>query len=397
VTDSTWNVNAADGNYNNSSNWSFGVPGLGDTAFFGISNQTTISIGSANNVDAWVFTSAENYRFITDFVSLDFFGSGIVNGVNIQLDTSAFTTFHNESTAGAATIINLHFLNFLDRSSAGNATIFSGAESVFTNQLVFAGHSTAGNATITNGRTVVFQENSTGGTATINNYPASTVDFSQSAGPAGDHKLSIGSINGSGTYLLSGNQLTVLAGDVSGLIDGFGGSLVKVGPGALTLSGAGNTYSGGSTLEGGTFDVAGPGSAGTGPISFAGKATLKVDNAALSGHVLTTNNIDFFGKHDVLDLTGLHFHHGAKVTYHNGTHLLTVRSGHVTDVLTLLSPHGTHFIAANDGRGGTKITLDPPPAAAHAVASLSGHDPSGEWAGDLSASSNHMSDFLFVA
>ena len=37
-----------------------------------------------------------------------------------------------------------------------------------------------------------------------------------------------------------------------------------------------------------------------------------------------------------------------------------MHSGHVTDTLTLLSPTGTHFIAANDGHGGTKVTLDPP-------------------------------------
>jgi len=70
---------------------------------------------------------------------------------------------------------------------------------------------------------------------------------------------------------------------------------------------------------------------------------------------------------------------------------LTVHSGRVTDELVLNSPLGTQFVAAKDGHGGTKITLGPPPAAAHAVASA-GHDLSGEGAGDFSASGNHMSD-----
>jgi hypothetical protein len=35
-------------------------------------------------------------------------------------------------------------------------------------------------------------------------------------------------------------------------------------------------------------------------------------------------------------------------TYHNARHHLTVHSG-MTDTLTLLSPHGTHFAVANDG------------------------------------------------
>jgi hypothetical protein len=58
----------------------------------------------------------------------------------------------------------------------------------------------------------------------------------------------------------------------------------------------------------------------------------------------------------VLDLSGLHFHH-AKATYHAVTHDLTVHSGSVTDMLTLLSPHGTHFGTASDGHGGTDVFL----------------------------------------
>ena len=61
----------------------------------------------------------------------------------------------------------------------------------------------------------------------------------------------------------------------------------------------------------------------------------------------------------MLDLTELKFHHGAKATYHKVTNLLTVHSGHVTDTLTLLPPHGTHFAVANDGHGGTMVTLAP--------------------------------------
>jgi hypothetical protein len=114
-----------------------------------------------------------------------------------------------------------------------------------------------------------------------------------------------------------------------------------------------------------------------------GKAKLTIDNTALSGHVFT-NPIDFFGKYDVLDLTGLHFHTGATATYHKATHHLTVHSGGKTDTLTLLSSHGTGFAVANDGHGGTKATLDPPAPTAHAVASLAIHDLSaGQWVGDM--------------
>jgi autotransporter-associated beta strand protein len=189
----------------------------------------------------------------------------------------------------------------------------------------------------------------------------------------------------------------VLSGDVSGLIDGLGGSLVKVGKGTLKLSGANNTYSGGTTIKQGTLDLAAVGAAGTGDIKFKGAGkelkVLKIENGALSGHALG-NPIDFFAKHDVLDLSGLHFHVGATATYHKATHHLTVHSGSVTDTLTLLSPHGTSFAVANDGHGGTKVTLDPPAPTAHAVASMSTHDSSGQ---DWTPGANHPADFLLVA
>ena len=272
----------------------------------------------------------------------------------------------------------------------------------------FVDDSTAGSATIhtlTNALTT-FSGFSTGGNAQLNTDAGGKVDFSQSAGPKGDFKLAVGSIEGAGTYLLGRDQLTVglnrhSTEDVSGPIDdggfdgGSGASLVKVGHDMLTLSHAFNTYSGGTMLEQGTLDLAAVDAAGTGHIAFSGKlkATLGVDTAALSGHVFG-NEIDFFGKHDVLDLTGLKFHPGATATFHHEH--LKVRSGGVTDVFTLLSPHGTHFKAANDGHGGTKVTLDPPPVTATA-ASLSPHDFTDQhWTTHTAGSAGHLSDFLFV-
>jgi autotransporter-associated beta strand protein len=220
------------------------------------------------------------------------------------------------------------------------------------------------------GKITYFEDFSTGGNAQLIADASGWVDFSKSAGPAGDHNLSAGSIEGAGTYVLGSNHLAVgsngLSKTVSGLIAdsglpgdvGVGGVLVKVGRGKLTLSHAGNTYSGGTTLEQGTLDVAAVGAVGPGAIGFAdsAKATLVIENAALSAHHFD-NTIDFFGKHDFFDLTGLHFHTGATATYHKANHRLTVHSGSVTDTLTLLSPHGTHFAAASDHHGGTDVFL----------------------------------------
>jgi autotransporter-associated beta strand protein len=166
--------------------------------------------------------------------------------------------------------------------------------------------------------------------------------------------------------------------------------------GTLVLS-ADNAYSGGTTLKAGTLDLGAAGAAGIGGIAFAGHATLRIENAAVSGNVFG-NQIEFFGKHDVLDLRGLHFHAaGAAAIYDSTTQHLVVHSGSVNDTLTLLSPKGLSFSVANDGHGGTKVTLAP---SAHTatIASLSSHDLGGQHAAtDLAGSANHLGDFLFVA
>jgi autotransporter-associated beta strand protein len=98
-------------------------------------------------------------------------------------------------------------------------------------------------------------------------------------------------------------------------------SLIKSGLGTLILS-ADNAYSGGTTLRAGTLDLAAVGAAGMGAITFVGRATLKIENAALSGHVFG-DLINFFGRSDALDLAGLKFHAGAKAKYNAATDALT--------------------------------------------------------------------------
>jgi len=182
--------------------------------------------------------------------------------------------------------------------------------------------------------------------------------------------------------------------DEAGVMASAPGSyrLIKSGLGALVLS-ADNGYSGGTILKAGTLEVSTQFAAGVGPadigvITFGGSATLKIDNAALSDlfdHTFAIQ-INSFGRHDVLDLTGLHFHHGATARYDAATEDLFVRSGVLTYDLSLQSPLGRHFAVANDGHGGTKVTLALPHAAA--VVSQSGQH--------LDGSAHHLGDYLWV-
>jgi autotransporter-associated beta strand protein len=365
----TWKLSPNTNVYETASNWDVGaVPTETTAAFFGASTVTSLTIDPIANVGEWIFKpGAPQYSFTigtSGAAELAFFGEGIVtngNAPSITVLLAGLIEFFNGSTAGGASITNNGNINFFGVSTGGTANFLNNGN------ITFEDDTSAGSSTIdtTDGKRTVFNENATGGNAQL--ITDGMVDFSLSAGPAGDHKLTVGSIEGAGTYELGANQLTVggngLSKIVSGLVDdgGFNGSLVKVGHGKLTLSGANNAYSGGTTIEQGAFEVAAGGAAGTGLISFANtskaKVDLEIDNAALSGHVFASNAIDFFGKHDFLDLTGLHFHPGATAKYHKSTHVLAVHSGSVTDTLTLNFPHGTHFAAASDHHGGTEVFL----------------------------------------
>jgi len=348
VTISTWKSGGIE--YNDTGNWDAGVPSTAsDTAVFAATAITEVDINTNEKPGGWVFNpGTTQYNFvISSGAILEFENGGIaINAGSVKIFNFFEINFSSNSTAGEASIDNFLALVFLKNSTAGNATIHT-----------FADKSDVG---------TVFGDNATAGSAQLITDAGAFVDFSDSAGPDGLGHVTAGSIAGAGTYKLGGDRLTVglngLSTEVSGpiedggLISVTGASLVKVGHGTLKLSHAGNTYSGGTILEAGTLDAAALRAVGTGDVTFAGAATLKIDNAALSAHHFG-NAIDAFARHDVLDLAGLKFHAGATATYHKASHHLSVHSGTITDTLTLMSPHGTHFAVAGDGHGGSDVFL----------------------------------------
>jgi autotransporter-associated beta strand protein len=209
-------------------------------------------------------------------ITFGFFGGDTATAGDAALTTDATSAinFHQNSTAGSATIAN------------------SGTTSFFNN-------STAGNATITNAGTLRFIDQSTGGNAVISNGAAATTDFSASSGPNGNHRLSAGSIAGGGLFALGQNELTVggnnLSTAVTGVIadgganGGTGASLVKSGTGTLTLSGS-NTYSGGTSINGGTVVISADSNLGAagGNLAFAG-GTLRFLADVTTNRAVTLN------------------------------------------------------------------------------------------------------------
>lgn len=237
-------------------------------AISGFFNFVTIN-SLAFNAGAPAYTIDTGLNFLT----LD--GLGVVNNSSnaLTLKVTGGLTFDNSSTA-ANTIIN---------GDAGTTTSF-------------AGSSTASNAVITmNGGLVQFTGTADGDNAqiTVNDvFGSGKADFSGTTGVGNNNIVHAGSIAGSGSFSLGANQLIVgannLSTEVTGVIDGVGGSLTKVGAGTLTLSNA-NTYSGGTTVSAGTLVANhndGTGTvAGTGAIDALGSGGITLKGGTLRSAV----------------------------------------------------------------------------------------------------------------
>jgi autotransporter-associated beta strand protein len=348
--DATWLTVPGSGDFSTATNWTPNAVPTG-TAFFGTSSTTSLSFSdSTTSLGGWTFNSGASAYTFTATQDLAFTGAGIVvNGGSVALISNYRINLFNGSSLGSATFTNNGYVYLNDSSSAGNATIINNgvsfqfanastaananitnnslmyfsdtataASSSITNSATgdfrFYNTSTAGNATIVNNNLAYFNDASTAASATIVNnsllyfYTNSTagqarlisnagasIDFSGTTGPAGDGRITAGSIEGAGNFALGSSQLSVgsnnLSTTVSGTIQdggfsgGSGGSIVKTGSGTLTLAGV-NTYTGATAVESGTLNV-------TGSIATSNMTT--VDTGAILTGAGTVGNLTVAG------------------------------------------------------------------------------------------------------
>ena len=296
------NATAGHGMFTNNGG-GFNVPGS-YTEFFG---NASAADGSFVNNGATAGTSQFSNEGYTSFRGFTTAGNGTFtnNGGLAKTALGGGVFFGDNSTAGTATITNNNpgavsealggNTAFIGNTSADRATIVNEgcaiAKQFGNGEVYFRGNSTAANSTITNnggtatdawgGRTyffdhatadnatlfanggsnggqgakIQFEEDSTGGTARIALAGNGFLTIAPHHAPG----VTIGLLEGSGIVFLGNNNLTVGSRNSSTLFSGViqdGGSLTKIGPGTLTLSGV-NTYTGATTVNAGKLVVNG--------------------------------------------------------------------------------------------------------------------------------------------
>lgn len=216
--------------------------------------------------------------FVAGTSSVNFADNSTAGNSTIIGDSKSEVNFTGHASAGNSTITNNNVLSFGDNSEAETSTITNNSQLIFNDsstagsanianndRIMFNGHSLGGGARIANSGYIGFTGNSNGLSATITNGANAVVDLSGSTGFFGDGKLSVGSFIGGGNFYMGSNQVTFTNGNgtVSGVISdcgaggtacansgASGGALVKSGSGAMTLANT-NTYTGGTTINGG--------------------------------------------------------------------------------------------------------------------------------------------------
>jgi len=237
----------------------------------GATQNFVTAVDALGSSGAIVFTNSASAGSSTLFTNNSSISDGGSAGSTFFTDNSSAASGTFTNNGGASFGSNGGFTFFTDNSSAGTGTFINNGANGDTSGpgfTFFRRTSTAGSATLianpgTNGGPgggITFIEDATGGTSRVEVFGNGGLDISFHNAPG----VTIGSIEGDGNVFLGANTLTVgsnnlsttFSGVMQGVFGGTGGSLTKIGPGTLILSGA-NTYTGGTNVNRGVLQVDG--------------------------------------------------------------------------------------------------------------------------------------------
>ena len=244
--------------------------GINGTGGFTKSGTGTLTLIGANNYTGQTTISGGTLKLGSGF-GFGSIGNGKVtnNGV-LAFDLPAGGTFANQIDGKGS----------LTQSS--NLLTLTGTNSYEGGNLITGGILRAGNAkalgSAKGNMTITF------GALDVNGFNIQVATLS------GGTNAVITSTVGSGTLATNSDQTGVYAGVIT---NGGAGTLalLKSGKGALTLSGS-NSYTGGTTLNGGSLLINNAHAFGTGAITFTGNVDL--DNVTGTSLTLATNNAQFW-------------------------------------------------------------------------------------------------------
>lgn len=203
----------------------------------------------------------------------------------------------------------------------------------------------------------------TGATLDLNGHSQTVASITD--GPSGGGSILLGS----GTLTTGSDNTNAI---LSGAISGGGGQLVKVGTGALTLSGS-NSYTGGTTLKAGTLVVNNTSALGTGTLTIQGGTigTQLGSGVAISNAVSAQNDFSVFTNVDTTTISNQNFSfNGPTFDLNNGTRTITgltdgsniqfggtIQNGGVTFTTASTAPDFVKFIynGANTYTGKTTV------------------------------------------
>ena len=295
---------------------------------------------------------------------------GTLSGVAGSLvDLGAGTLTVNEATAN--TFAGVIRDGGLSGGAGGNLAVAGSAALTLTSVETYTGKTSVSGTLDLSGSASIHSS-----TKVALTKAGATFDISGASATEVVNKL--GGVTGSVTDLGAQNlKIKVQSGTVDtyagtikdgGIAGGSGGSLTLGGLGELSLTHA-NTYSGGTTIDAGTLDLAALGAAGSGTITFAnpagnGVATLEIDAAALSGgngaYSFANAIAGAASTNQVIDLRSLAYVQGSTTATLVNSTSLVVADGSSAVTLTLASSSSkSSFTTASDGHGGT-LVYDPP-------------------------------------